>query len=173
MPIHIIIDGYNLIRQSPSLGALDRRELAAGREALITRLAAYRRLKPHRITVVFDGQQAPEASPARDRLRGIAVVYSRAGESADALIVEMTRRERESALVVSSDHAVARGAERNGATVIGSPEFESRMALAAAMEGAGPPEEGEPARRISTRKRGEGYRLSKRMRRLGLKTGKL
>lgn len=173
MPIHIIIDGYNLIRQSPSLAAMDRRDLACGREALIARLAAYRRLKPHRITVVFDGAQAPELSPARDRLQGITIIYSRAGETADTLIVRMTRREGEGAMVVSSDQAVARLAEANGAAVIGSPEFESRMALAAALEGGAAPEEAEPTRRISTKKRGEGHRLSKRMRRLSSKTAKL
>jgi uncharacterized protein len=173
MPLHIIIDGYNLIRQSPSLSALDRQDLARGREALIARLAAYRRLKPHRITVVFDGTQAPGLSPARDRLQGIGIIFSRAGETADTLIVRMTRQERESAMVVSSDQTVARMSEANGAAVIGSPEFESRMTLAAAMEGAAAPEESEPSRRISTKKRGQGHRLSKRMRRLSSKTAKL
>jgi predicted RNA-binding protein with PIN domain len=173
MPTHIIIDGYNLIRQSPSLAALDRRDLARGREALLSRLAAYRRLKAHRITVVFDGAQAPELSPARDRLQGITIIYSRAGETADTLIVRMTRLEGERAMVVSSDQALARQAEANGAAVIGSREFESRMALAAAMEGAAAPEETGSARRVSTKKRGEGYRLSKRLRKLRQKTAKL
>ena len=68
MAIHIIIDGYNLIRQSPTLSRLDRQDIASGREALVARLAAYRKLKPHRITVVFDGAQAPAFAAARDRV---------------------------------------------------------------------------------------------------------
>ena len=55
MSIHIIIDGYNLIRQSTTLSALDQQDIMLGREALVDTLAAYRKIKHHRITVVFDG----------------------------------------------------------------------------------------------------------------------
>jgi len=34
MALHLIIDGYNLIRQSPYLADIDARDLEAGREAL-------------------------------------------------------------------------------------------------------------------------------------------
>ncbi len=173
MGMHIIIDGYNLIRQSKSLSRLDLQEMALGREALIGQLAAYRRLKPHRITVVFDGARAPELSPPRDRVKGISIVFSRGGDSADSVIARMARQEREQAMVVSSDQAVARAAAACGAAAIDSLEFEARMAMAAAMEGLdGAPEE--PLdRRVSTRKKGEGRRLPKRLRQQRLKVGKL
>ncbi len=38
MPIHIIIDGYNLIRQSSALSVLDNQDIQLGREALIDQL---------------------------------------------------------------------------------------------------------------------------------------
>jgi predicted RNA-binding protein with PIN domain len=173
MTVHIIIDGYNLIRQSPELGRLDRQDIASGREALVARLAAYRRLKPHRITVVFDGAQAPAFSTARDRVQGIQIIFSRAGELADAVIVRMARQEREQAVVVTSDAAVARAAESCGAAALTSPEFEARIAMAVALEGADGPEEEGAARRISTRKKGAGKRLPKRMRQHQAKTAKL
>jgi predicted RNA-binding protein with PIN domain len=173
MAIHIIIDGYNLIRQSPALSRLDRQDIASGREALLARLAAYRKLKPHRITVVFDGAQAPAFSAARDQVKGIRIVFSRAGESADAVIVRMARQEREQAIVVSSDAAVARAAESCGAATLNSPEFEARVAMAAAMEGADAPEAEAATRRISTRKKGTAKRLPKRMRQQQIKTAKL
>ena len=173
MGMHIIIDGYNLVRQSQELSRLDRVDMARGREALIEKLAAYRRLKPHRITVVFDGAGAPPLSPARDRAKGIGVVFSRAGETADTVIARMARQERATAMVVTSDLALARGAEACGAAVIESAEFEARMAMAAAMEG-GEPAEGElRRRRVSTRKKGEGRRLPKRLRQNRMKTDKL
>ncbi len=173
MAIHLIIDGYNLIRQSRTLSALDRQDIALGREALVSHLAAYRLLRPHRITVVFDGAQAPPFSPERDRHKGVRILYSRGGEPADAVIVRMARKERELALVVTSDAAVARAAEAGGSAVIGSPEFEERIAMALAMHTVGDTEEEEPSRRVSTRKKGEGRRLSKRARQNRLKTEKL
>jgi predicted RNA-binding protein with PIN domain len=173
MGMHIIIDGYNLIRQSKVLGRLDRQDIARGREALIGQLAAYRRLKPHRITVVFDGARATGLAPPRDRVKGISIVFSREGELADSVITRLARQEREQALVVSSDQAVARTAEACGASVIDSLEFESRMAMAAALEGQDAPTEEPPARRVSTRKKGEGRRLPKRLRRQRMKVGKL
>ena len=54
MPIHIIIDGYNLIRRSKKLSAFDVQDIQLGREALIDMLATYKKIKAHRITVVFD-----------------------------------------------------------------------------------------------------------------------
>ena len=177
MAIHLIIDGYNLIRQSQTFGALDRRDIALGREALVSHLAAYRRVRPHRITVVFDGAQAPAFTPDRDRHKGVRILFSRAGESADAVIVRMARKERELALVVSSDGAVARAAEAGGAAVIGAPEFEDRMAMAMAMalQGSEPGDGAEEdlPRRTSTRKKGEGWKLPRRTRRNRLKTAKL
>jgi hypothetical protein len=173
MTIHIIIDGYNLIRRSPTLSRLDRQDIACGREALVARLAAYRKLKLHRITVVFDGAQAPAFAAARDQVKGIRIVFSRDGELADAVIVRMARQEREKAIVVSSDAAVARAAESCGAATLDSSEFEARVAMAAALEGADVPEEEGAVRRISTRKKGAGKRLSKRMRHHQSKTAKL
>lgn len=173
MGMHIIIDGYNLVRQSKELGRLDRADITRGREALIEKLAAYRRLKPHRITVVFDGAGAPALSPARDRVKGIGIVFSRSGENADAVIARMARQARETATVVSSDLAVVRSAQACGAAVIESAAFEARMAMAAALEKGDPAEEASQPRRVSTRKKGEGRRLPKRLRQNRLRTAKL
>jgi uncharacterized protein len=173
MGLHLIIDGYNLIRQSTALGRIDRRDITAGRDALLRRLAAYRRLKPHAMTVVFDGAGAPEAAPARDRVMGVRVVFSRHGETADAVIARLARQEGARALVVTSDRGLARAVESCGATVLDSLEFEARVAMAVALGGDDGPREDEPARRVSTRKKGEGRRLSKRMRKTIQKASKL
>ena len=74
MSIHIIIDGYNLIRQSKQLSVLDLEDIQLGREALIDMLAAYKKIKAHRITVVFDGTRSPLLSLQRDRQKGITIV---------------------------------------------------------------------------------------------------
>ena len=86
MSIHIIIDGYNLIRQSNRLSILDLQDIQLGRDALVDMLAAYKKVKSHRITVVFDGTRAPLFSQQRTRLKGITVIFSHKGESADTVI---------------------------------------------------------------------------------------
>ena len=107
MSIHIIIDGYNLIRQSSSLSLLDHQDLQLGREALVVMLAKYKRIKHHKITVVFDGTNALSFSGHRDYIDGIEIKFSRFGESADSVIKKIAAGEKEKALVVSSDRDVA------------------------------------------------------------------
>jgi hypothetical protein len=173
MGLHLIIDGYNLIRQSAALARVDRRDITAGRDALLRRLAAYRRLKPHRVTVVFDGAGAPEAVPERDRVMGVRVVFSRQGETADNVIARMARQDGEKALVVTSDRGLGRAAEAGGATVIDALEFEARVEMAVALGGDDGPSEADPERRVSTRKKGQGHRLPKRERRTLQRASKL
>jgi hypothetical protein len=174
MGIHIIIDGYNLIRQSPELARLDKQDLQLGRDALVDMLAAYKKLKPNPITVVFDGAAQPSLYGSRDRAKGIAIRYSHGGESADDLIRRMARRERQKALVVSSDREIMASAEAAGATVMDSPAFEDKIAMAGylAMKGSG--EEIEFQGWVpTTRKKGPSRRLPKRKRKAREKIRKL
>ena len=173
MSIHIIIDGYNLIRQSKSLCALDRQDLQLGREALLDMLSAYKRIKRHTITVVFDGTNAPPFSQHKDRIKGIEVKFSRNGESADAVIKRMAVKLREKALVVSSDMDVIHFAASKGSATIDSPGFEEKMALAAYMDTKGMDGEESMGWIPTTKKKGPGRRLSKKQRRSRIKIKKL
>ncbi len=172
MSVHIIIDGYNLIRQSDRLGRFERRTLQAGRDALIDMLAAYRSVRPHRITVVFDGSEAACDRPPRDCIRGVNVIFSRYGELADAVIKRMASVEKDKAVVVSSDRDIARYAAGFGCVTIDSPVFEYKLMMAFQ------PDEDAPADENSgwiptTRKKGPSRRLSKRERQKRIKTSKL
>ena len=89
MALHIIVDGYNAIRRSPDLRQMDRENLQSGREALVDRLAAYKRLKGHKITVVFDGNETAALLDSRDREKGILIRFSRREDTADAVIKRM------------------------------------------------------------------------------------
>jgi predicted RNA-binding protein with PIN domain len=176
MAIHIIIDGYNMIRQSPELSKWERMDILQGREALIEWLVAYKRHRPHKITVVFDGSKAPAVSPRRDRIKGIAVRFSRGGESADAVIKRMARQEKEKALVVTSDREIIDAAASQGAATISSPEFEEKLIMADQMgpNAIGPDEtDDKPGWKPTTKKKGPHRRLSKQKRRNRLKISKL
>jgi uncharacterized protein len=174
MSLHLIIDGYNLIRQSDWLGDIDRRNLQRGREALISALVRYKKLRGHRITVVFDGGQAPGYGDRRDQRSGIDIRFSRRGELADTVIKRMCSRERNQALVVTSDVEIVRYAEARGAATIASPAFEDKLMMAEQMDASGEaPEEVDTGWQPTTRKKGPARRRSKRQRRNRLKTRKL
>src|SRR5262245_49842502 len=51
--VHWLIDGYNLIRRSPELGARERESLEAGRRALCELLSRTARIRRDEFTVVF------------------------------------------------------------------------------------------------------------------------
>jgi len=173
MSIHIIIDGYNLIRQSNSFSDLDRQDIQLGREALLETLAAYRRIKLHKITVIFDGTNAPPFSLHENQIKGIKVKFSRKGELADSLIKRMVNREREKALVVSSDLDIVNFAAAKGAATIGSSDFEEKITMAIYMDTKGLEREDEGGWVPSTIKKGPSKRLSKRKRRNRIKIKKL
>lgn len=171
MSVHIIIDGYNLIRRSSQWSQLDAQDIELGREALLEALAGYKRIKTHRITVVFDGAEAISYVPKNDTVSGISVIYSRSGESADTVIKRLANQYGEKALVVSSDRDVSGYAARQGAGIIESSDFEMKIALA--VWGETEDEEDESGWIPTTKKKGPGRRLSKRKRRNLSKTQKL
>lgn len=176
--MHIIIDGYNLIRQSDSLRDFERISLERGRDELIRRVAEYRKARGHKITVVFDGWQG--GSPEEERLRedSVHIVYSRKGETADEVIKRMVRAERGIELVVvSSDREVAAAAARAGGVAISSPAFEERMGEGETREtfyDDEPPEEDDDlSPRAGTGKKGTARRRSKRHRQTKRRLSKL
>ncbi len=173
MSIHIIIDGYNLIRQSDRLSVIDRRDIQSGREALIETLAEYRKIKQHKITVVFDGTNAPSFSRRVEKLKGIKIQFSRNGELADTVIKRMAAMEREKALIVSSDLEIVNYAESQGAATISSPEFEEKVTMAVSIDTDEFGMEDKGGWIPTTRKKGPRRRLSKKKRRSKIKINKL
>ena len=163
MALHLIIDGYNLIRQSPYLQAAEARDLELGREALLATLADYRKLKPqNKITVVFDGWVAGDLKESRDRRAGMVIIYSRRGEKADEVIKRLLEKERGRAVVVSSDRELQEYALKVKATYISAPEFEMAHLRGADLD-AGDTAEEETAARVS-HKKGPSHRAPKRQR---------
>jgi predicted RNA-binding protein with PIN domain len=173
MSLHVIIDGYNLIRQSHVFSVLDRQNLQHAREALVDTLAAYRRIRHHKITVVFDGSNAHSEIPSRDSRKGIQIKFSSGGEPADNVIKRMATRERERALVVSSDRDIVDFASSQGSATISSPQFEEKITVAACNKIQSDDTEDTPGWIPTTKKKGPGKRSSKRERRNRTKIKKL
>jgi len=161
MPLHLIVDGYNLIHASLSLHHLAHEDLEQSRDALLKLLSEYKRRKTHRITVVFDGWIDGSASTETHYVSGIRVLFSRKGEQADHVILRLVRHEKERAVVVSSDREVAVNARKQGAVSIASEDFEPML------YGAPEPEypSSDPSTyRHSTTKKGPAKRLPRNKR---------
>lgn len=123
----IIIDGYNLIKQSDSLRRYDRKSLQSGRNALITKLVEYEKKKEHQITVVFDGGNSDWLDEGRDREGNINIIYSRYGERADDVIKRLAAQAVGDVVVISSDREISSYVTQLGKTPLTSPEFEIIM----------------------------------------------
>jgi len=127
MPVHLIIDGYNLLAV---MGGPDRHKgalLAAGRDSLVRDLSAYRHRKGHAVTIVFDGWQSGQPFEGREHRQGIQIVYSKRGERADQVIQRLAQEFGSDCAVVSSDREVVDYARGHGAFVMGAREFAEKL----------------------------------------------
>ena len=113
---HLVIDGYNVTKTGYGALALEaqRGRLLSGLGGLSARTGA-------EVTVVFDGSDAavPVALPAP---RGVRMLFSRTGETADEVIRRLVRHEPvgRPVVVVSSDREVVDGVVRAGARAVPS-----------------------------------------------------
>lgn len=168
MALRLIIDGYNLIRTTDLISAENSGGLEAGRTALLKELVAYQRLKRHHLTVVFDG--AGPLGPSRGKEKGIKIVFTPAGISADEQIVRLIEESGDEALVVTSDQGLARRVEAAGAECVSSPQFRQNLLQATLSDLKGGDEVEE---RPSKPAKGPARRLPRRQRRLRQKMSKL
>ena len=175
MPLHIIIDGYNLIRQSPVLSGYEDISLETGRSELIKMLQMYKKVKGHTITVVFDGWGGKDGAEKRSRERGIMVRYSSPGQTADDVIVRMSKIDRDRAVVVTSDRLLIEKVEKNCSQIIPSDSFEIKLMLASPSynQSQDAEDSGYVSKRLITKKKGPSFKLSKKIRKRKLRLKKL
>ena len=161
----IVIDGYNLIGSESGLaGALEYK-----RNWLIKQLVRYQEIKKFNLTVVFDGWRSGQPREVAERAGGIAVVYSRLGEKADAVIVRIARTQSSGAVIVTSDREIRSAVERLGAATVSAAEFNR---ILRSLDGS-PRDDDDEEEDLRTAKRGNANRLSKSERRHNDKLKKL
>ena len=125
--MHIVVDGYNLIRQSASLRRMEQLGLEAGRKHLIEALSAFKKSRGHAMTVVFDGWDNGSPMEERTREGSITVIFSRRGEKADDVIRRIAAKGGRDMMVVTSDRELGFAVSRSGASVLPSHRFEEMM----------------------------------------------
>ncbi len=113
----ILIDGYNVIKNSPSLHAVETKNLAAARELLISQLVNRYRHTPHQVIIVFDGSGTTQQVSHDRRVR---IIYSRLSETADSIIAHLAAEAQAAGREVemySDDRDVQRAVATQGGEV--------------------------------------------------------
>ena len=98
--MHIIIDGYNVLKQVLHSGKISDMQ----RRAFINMLGKYGEKKNHRIVVVFDG--GPDTWPTQQRDHGVTIIYSGIKKSADDLIKDLLNQKHHNLLVITWDNEI-------------------------------------------------------------------
>jgi uncharacterized protein len=118
---YLIVDGHSIIFAWPELRKLHARRTSLAREALIKRLRDYQDWTGVRVVVVFDGKG--RKIDASSEPSDVQVFYSRAGQTADAIIERLASKyaKRFEIMVATSDSMEGETVEACGAEWI-SPE---------------------------------------------------
>ncbi|MEV0730041.1 NYN domain-containing protein [Polymorphospora sp. NPDC050346] len=120
---HLVVDGYNVTKRGFAEMSLEQQ-----RKRLITGLGGIAAQTGDEVTVVFDGAERVHGLPPAPR--GVRVLFSRKGETADELIRRLVRAEPagRAVVVISSDREVADGVRRHGAYPLGADSLLRRLA---------------------------------------------
>ncbi|MGW5673442.1 NYN domain-containing protein, partial [Micromonospora sp. NPDC003776] len=120
---HLVVDGYNVTKRGFGEMSLEQQ-----RTRLISGLGGIAAQTGDEVTVVFDGAERIHGLPPAPR--GVRVLFSRKGETADELIRRLVRAEPAGrpVVVVSSDREVADGVRRHGAYPLGADSLLRRLA---------------------------------------------
>lgn len=123
--VHLIVDGYNVTKTGYGELSLEQQ-----RGRLITGIGGIAAQTGAEVTIVFDGAEKLVAAPTPPR--GVRVLFSRKGETADELIRRLVRAEPAGrpVVVVSTDREVAEGVRRHGAYPLSSDTLLRRLARA-------------------------------------------
>jgi predicted RNA-binding protein with PIN domain len=119
---HLLVDGYNVTKTGYGELSLEHQ-----RSRLITGLGGIAAQTGAEVTVVFDGAERIVGLPPAPR--GVRVLFSKKGETADDLIRRLVRAEPAGrpVVVISSDRDVADGVRRHGAYPLGSSALLRRL----------------------------------------------
>lgn len=115
--VHLLVDGYNVTKTGWPALPLDKQ-----RAQLLRGLGQVAASTGAEVTCVFDGKDLDAPIPMAPPPRGVRVLFSRTGETADELIRRLVRAEPQgrAVVVVSTDREVADGVRESGARPVPS-----------------------------------------------------
>lgn len=110
----ILVDGYNVIKNSEPFRSAQKHGLSHARTLLVKQLSNRYRHTPYQVTVVFDGDGVHEQITHEQRVR---IVYSRQGETADRVIMRLATQACEAGReveTISNDLEVRHSVTKSG-----------------------------------------------------------
>ncbi|MEP6777769.1 MAG: NYN domain-containing protein [Chthoniobacterales bacterium] len=115
---YLIVDGHSVIFAWPELRALHERRTSLARDALVRKLRDYQDWTGIRVVVVFDGKGG--ATNATAEPGEIQIFYSRAGQTADAIVERLASKygSQFKLLVATSDYMEQETVSASGAECI-------------------------------------------------------
>ena len=132
-PMLIVIDGYNYVHRVNGPAVRKGASMDLLQRDFLEKCARYKKARSARITVVFDAYASFSPERHSENFRGIDVVYSKEGETADDVIIGWIRKRPAGLIVVSSDRAIIDEAKLRGvsfltpvafAEMLSSPAYE-------------------------------------------------
>jgi predicted RNA-binding protein with PIN domain len=126
----LLVDGHSVIFAWPDLAEIHRRNTASARENLVRRLTALQDSSEWEVAVVFDGRGAKASSESEPH--GIAVFYSKSGQTADEIIERLAAKYATTCevTVATDDHMERTTVEALGGMSISTEQLLSEMDLA-------------------------------------------
>lgn len=115
--MHIIIDGYNVLKQMLTPDQIGLQQ----RRAFTNMLGKYASKKNHTVTLVFDG--GPDTWVTQEKDHGITVMYSGTKQSADDVIKKLLLAKKFGVMLVSSDNELKTSARRLEIASMNADEF--------------------------------------------------
>ena len=115
---YLIVDGHSAIFRWPELQRLHARRSSLARDALVKKLRDYQDYTGVRVVVVFDGKGT--SATEQSEPHSVQVFYSRAGQTADAIIERLASKyaEKFDLTVATSDFLEQETASACGAACI-------------------------------------------------------
>jgi predicted RNA-binding protein with PIN domain len=126
-PKLILVDGYNVIKNTQAFLAAQRQGLGAARDALVKQLINSYRHTPHEVIVVFDGQGTRETEEHVQRVR---LIYTCSGETADSVIDRLANEaihQGKTVVVASNDWEVRENVQAAGGQAGRSHELTAHL----------------------------------------------
>ena len=123
----LLVDGHSVIFAWPDLAEIHRRNTASARENLVRRLTSLQDSSEWEVAVVFDGRGAKASSDSEPH--GIAVFYSKSGQTADEIIERLAAKYSSSCevTVATDDHMERTTVEALGGMSISTDQLLSEM----------------------------------------------
>ncbi|MFC1851559.1 NYN domain-containing protein [candidate division CSSED10-310 bacterium] len=122
----LIIDGFNVIYSDFQLRAMLEQNLSEAQAQFIDLIEFSFKSKKISIYIVFDGQYFSH----HKRCRNISVIYSKASQTADQIIIKLVRKHTssQSVTVVTSDQGIIHHVQSRRCKVISARAFLSKIA---------------------------------------------